>query len=563
MTRAIELFRQGKHEELWQKCCGYLGLSLPGFMNIQERLMLEQLELLKGCALGRKLLGRASPRNVAEFRQQVPLTVYGDYCPEFIEKREDILPAKPERWVRTSGRTGDYECKWVPMAPRYAQELSVLLYGVGMLSCAQGWGDTSRIPDNVKILYSVAPRPYISGTFADLLRVQTPLTYLPSLEEAEGLAYDDRIRLGFQQAVSEGLDYFFGLSLVLVAVGDKLSQSTSKVDMRPFLRSPRALWRLSKAKLRSRMAGRPILPRDIWNLKGIIGSGVDSWVYKDKIKEHWGRHPLDLYSSTEGGVIATQTWDYEGMTFVPNLNFLEFIPEDEHFRWQMDRSHRPRTVLLDEVKAGENYELVISNFHGGAMTRYRIGDMVRITSLRNEKLGIDIPQMAFERRADDLINFMVIKLTEKQIWQAIERTGIAYEDWTAYKEPGEPVLNLLVELKDGYQGTPDEVTRAIEAQLVASGRSSYDASGLVEDWRDALGFRLEVTLLPRGSFAGYTARMQAEGADPAHLKPPHINPSSKVLAQLLAKTEEIIVVSRSGARAAGRAGAEEVTAKSP
>ena len=48
-------------------------------------------------------------------------------------------------------------------------------------------------------------------------------------------------------------------------------------------------------------------------------------------------------------------------------------------------------------------------------------------------------------------------------------------------------------------------------------------------------FNIEVTLLPQGSFANYTAQRQAEGADLAHLKPPHINPSDKVLALLQAK----------------------------
>ncbi len=547
MPKAIELLRQGRNEELWQMCCGFLSLDLGEFMDIQKRLLVEQLKLLNNCALGEKIMRGIKPKTVDEFRQ-VPLTMYADYGPEFMEKREDILPTKPAFWVRTSGRTGDYACKWVPMMPQFAQELSVILYGVGMLSCCQGWGDTSRIPDNVKALYSVAPRPYISGTFADLLRLQSPLKYLPSLEEAEGLTFEERIRLGFQEALVEGLDYFFGLSLVLVSVGEKLRQSSAAVDIRPFLRQPRALWRLGKGKIKSRLAGRPMLPRDIWSLRGIIGSGVDSWVYKDKIKELWGRHPLDFYSASESGIIATQTWDYEGMTFVPNLNFLEFIPEEEQLKWQMDRSYRPKTVLLDEVEAGESYEIVLSSFHGGAMIRYRIGDIIRITSLRNEELGIDIPQMAFERRADDLINFMFIKLTEKQIWQAIEKTGIAYEDWMAYKEPGGSVLSLLIELKDGLQVSRDEITAAVQEQIIDSGQSSYRESGVVEDWRDALGFQVEVTLLPRGSFAKYTAQRQAEGADLAHIKPPHINPSDEVLSLLLAETEEIIVVKKAKAK---------------
>ncbi len=544
MTTAVELLRQGKREELWQMCLGFLSLDTKEFMAIQKRLLLEQLELLDNCVLGRKIMRGARPKTVEEFRRRVPLTTYADYCPELIEKREDTLPVKPEFWVHSSGRTGEYPCKWVPITPRYARELSVALYGVGILSCCEDWGDTSRIPDKIKLLYSVARKPYVSGAFADILRMQTPLDYMPTLEESEELTFEERLRLGFQQAMYQGLDYFFGLSLVLAAIGDKFTQSSQGVDIRPFLGHPKALWRLARGKLKSRLVGRTILPKDLWSLRGIIGSGVDSLVYKDRIKEHWGRNPLDLYSSTEGGVIATQTWDYEGMTFVPNLNFYEFIPEEEHFKWQMDHSYKPKTLLLNQVKAGENYELVLTNFHGGALVRYRIGDMVRITSLRNEKLGINLPQMVFERRADDLIDFNVIRLTEKVIWQAMEKADIAYEDWMAFKEPGKQELTLLVELKDGSQAIEEDIASAIYNKIVNPDNDEFTASPVHDDAMDMVGFGIKVHRLPKGTFAGYTARKQAEGADLAHLKPPHINPSDEALSQLLAETGEIILVTK-------------------
>ena len=54
-----------------------------------------------------------------------------------------------------------------------------------------------------------------------------------------------------------------------------------------------------------------------------------------------------------------------------------------------------------------------------------------------------------------------------------------------------------------------------------------------------INFRVEVTLLPRGAFANYTSQRQAEGADLAHLKPPHINPPDKILSLLLARPEAI------------------------
>jgi hypothetical protein len=67
---------------------------------------------------------------------------------------------------------------------------------------------------------------------------------------------------------------------------------------------------------------------------------------------------------------------------------------------------------------------------------------------------------------------------------------------------------------------------------------------------------IEVTLLPEGAFANYIAQRRAEGADLAHLKPPHINPSEKVLSLLGAKVKlmpEVAVVDEAKTEAvAGR-----------
>jgi hypothetical protein len=559
MTTAIELHREGRDDELWQMCCGFLSLSVNDFMDIQKRLLLEQLDLLNNCKLGEKIMHGARPKTVVEFRRMVPLTTYKDYCPELIEKREDTLPVKPQLWVHTSGRTGEYPCKWVPLTTDYAWELSKILYGVGVLSGCNGWGDTSHIPRSVNILYSVAPSPYISGTFAELLRIQSPINYLPNLEEAEKLSFEERIKLGFQQAMSVGFNYFFGLSLVLVNVGEKIRDSSNKIDLRPFLKSPRALWRLASGKVRSRLDRRSLLPRDLWKIEGIIGSGTDSLVYKDKIRDLWGRNPLDIYACTEGGVIATQAWDYEGMTFTPNLNFIEFIPEDERLKWEMDRSYQPRTLLLDEVRPGQKYEVVITNFHGGAMVRYLVGDMVRITSLRDDKLGINIPQMAFERRVDDFLDFYVITLTERSIWQAIESIGIPYEDWIAYKDPENLMLNIGIELKDGYKGSAEDIAVLIFKKLAQPDSNKSPEVTRDNDLTDIEDFRIKVDILPRGTFSSYTARRQAEGADLAHLKPPHVRPPEKVISLLTSEIEETVIVAKSGPRVTEKEGTEKVT----
>jgi hypothetical protein len=266
------------------------------------------------------------------------------------------------------------------------------------------------------------------------------------------------------------------------------------------------------------------MPKDLWSPKGLITYGIDGSVYREKIKEMWGRYPLDFHGCTEAPMIAMQTWDYQAMTFVPHLNLFEFIPEEEAIRARRDPSYVPSTCLLDEVHPG-NYELVITSFHGGPFVRYRLGHLVRITSLRNERLNIDTPQMVFLTRTDDQIDIAgFTRLSEKTIWQAIENSDVPYSGWVARKEVRDkPVLNLYVELKEGNRANAREISSRIheELRLLDTPYSELETF---------TGLRpLEVTLLPENAFAAFKAKQQANGAELENLNPPHINPCDDTL----------------------------------
>lgn len=502
-------------------------------MIIQKQLLLEQIELLKRCELGRKIMHGAMPNTIEEFREQVPLTTYKDYCPELLEKREECLPAKPVKWVHSSGRSGEYPFKWIPISQRTWEELSNIIGAGRILAACHNKGEIN-IALNSKLLYATAPAPYATGVMAGKCEEEFGFKFFPSPLEAEQMPFMERVDKGFWQALSEGIDGFYGLSIVLVAIGERFKEGAGKVKLSRLLLRPRALFRLARGLIRSKLAKRKMLPKDLWTLRGISSTGTDSLVYREKIKEMWGVYPLDVYGSTEALIVAMQAWDHESMTFIPNLNFFEFIPEKEYFKQQLDHSYKPQTVLLDEVKAGENYELIITSLHGGATIRYRLGDMVKITASKNEKLGINIPQMIFERRADDLIDLGPMRLTERTIWQAIENSGIPYKEWTARKEiiDGIPLMRLYLELKDYSITSEENIATAIYEQL----KKSYD--GLppqeLESLEKLINFKpIEITLLAEGAFANYAAQRQTEGADLAHLKPPHINPSDKVIDSLL------------------------------
>ena len=116
MATVTELLKQGRRDEVWRKYCGFLDLSLEEFMEIQSRLLMEQLQLVGSSKLGRILMRDDLPQTVEGFRQRVPLTTYRDYASYLNEQREDMLAEKPVAWAHTSGRSGSY--KWAPYTAR-------------------------------------------------------------------------------------------------------------------------------------------------------------------------------------------------------------------------------------------------------------------------------------------------------------------------------------------------------------------------------------------------------------------------------------------------------------
>jgi Coenzyme F390 synthetase len=300
------------------------------------------------------------------------------------------------------------------------------------------------------------------------------------------------------------------------------------------LLNPATLWRLLKAVVISKVQKRDILPKDIWHLKGIITSGTDTEIYSDRIEHFWGRKPLEGYACTEAGNMAMQSWNYKGMVFFPDNSLLEFIPLEEYQRNKDDPSYQPKTLLYDELDLGF-YELVLSNFNGGVLVRYRIGDLFEVIANGDEEVGSELPQMKFYSRADDIIDLgSFIRLTERDIWKAIEAAGLEYVDWVAQKQTTEayPTLHLYIELAKPGSISEEKVQEMIRHSFSAR-YSDYN------DMKEILNAEpVAVSLIPGGAFAAYMKSKVEAGADLAHLKPPHMKPSDDVLTNLVTIRKE-------------------------
>jgi hypothetical protein len=114
----------------------------------------------------------------------------------------------------------------------------------------------------------------------------------------------------------------------------------------------------------------------------------------------------------------------------------------------------------------------------------------------------------------------------------------------AFRNAGDAILHIYIEPLKGVSITEADLSRAIFRELT---QADDKAKTLIPaEYAEMMDFRVQVTLLPEGTFDNYTARKQAEGSDLAHFKPPHINPSAKVLSMLSGETEETIIVTKTG-----------------
>jgi hypothetical protein len=533
MNYSYKLIEEGRRDELWRKHCGFYTLSRKEFRDIQTRLMLEQITLLGSSRIGRALMRDKLPASVEEFRQITPLTTSDDYSEILKEKKEEGLPEKPFVWARTSGSSSEAGPKWVPYTQAMFDKLvDPGIAGMILSSCSHP-GDV-RIEKNVRFLMATAPPPYISGFIARSVEKHLDPIFLPSLDQGEKMAFGERIATGFRLAMREGIDYFFGISVVLARMGEQFEQQSSNSTPSKELLNPTIVWRLLKALVISKIQDRNILPKDVWHLKGIITSGTDTEIYKENIEHYWGKKPLEAFACTEGGIMAMQAWDFKGMMFFPDCSFLEFIPFDEHQKNKDNPSYIPKTLLYDELDVGI-YELVLSNFNGGVLVRYRMGDLFEVIANENEEIGSLLPQVKFYSRSNDYIDLgNILRLTERGIWQTLKATGLEYIDWVAQKQTAEgyPTLHLFIELTQPGS-VPEEKVQEMVRQSFSVRYSDYDGM------KEILNVEpVQVSLLPRGAFEGYMKYKVDAGADPAHVKPPHMRPPDEVILKLTSVSKE-------------------------
>ncbi len=441
--RYSEKIKTCSKAKIWSEYCGFLDLDMDSYMYIQNRLMKEQISKWKQCGLGRKLLHGREPDTIDEFRSMMPMTQYADYADILLNKQEDMLPDKPMIWIQTTWEGGIRPIKLAPYGREMLDVYRHNMLSVALLASSRGKGDYSLQPGD-RVLYGGAPLPYATGLIPSLLNEEMELTWLPDANDT-GKSFSERIKDGFSMGKNGGIDYFFGIGSVANYITDNFSKHSSSGKKHSSV-SADVAFRYMKAKYKSSKSGVPIKPKDVFHLKGLISAGTDAACYRSKLAENWGVAPMEIAAGTESTCIGSETYEHRGMVFFPDAGFYEFISESELQREQEVAGYVPRTCLMNEIQAGQNYELVLSIFHGGAFMRYRIGDMYRCVSANPNEL----PHISFLDRTSDVIDIAgFTRITETSVKEALKLSKISIGDWLMKKEynsEGIPFLHMYMEM---------------------------------------------------------------------------------------------------------------------
>ena len=210
---------------------------------------------------------------------------------------------------------------------------------------------------------------------------------------------------------------------------------------------------------------------EVWpNLELFIHGAVSFTPYRSLFKSlipSDDMHYLETYNATEGFFgIQDQKNATEMLLMLDYGIFYEFIPSEDF------DSENPRTLMLSEVEAGQNYAVVISTNAG--LWRYKIGDTIKFTSVRPYRFVIS-------GRTKHFINAfgeeLIVENAEQGIAKACEVTGALVDDFTAaprYIGDGQKGCHeWIIE----FSRTPEDMAHFVQAldEALRAINSDYDA----------------------------------------------------------------------------------------
>lgn len=351
-----------------------------------------------------------------QFRSRVPLQDYEQVKPyvDRMRKGEQNLlwPTEIKWFSKSSGTTND-RSKFIPVS-REALEDCHYRGGKDLIALHLDQFPQSRLYQGMSLVVGGSstieqfrPEAYSGDLSAIIIRnlpVWVEIRRTPGMEIALMENWEEKI--------------------------EQMARSTMREDVRSIAGVPS--WTLIILKRILEITGKRHM-LEVWpDLELFMHGGVSFRPYKQQFQELIPSANMDYmetYNASEGFFAAQDRWKADDLLLMLDYGiFYEFIPLAELGRDQ------PRTLLLHEVRAGEQYALVISTNAG--LWRYVPGDLVRFTSVEPYRLQVSGRTKSFINAFGEEL---MVDNAERGLQQACKATGAQVSEFTAgpvYMEGG-------------------------------------------------------------------------------------------------------------------------------
>ncbi|XP_042518903.1 jasmonoyl--L-amino acid synthetase JAR4-like [Macadamia integrifolia] len=278
-----------------------------------------------------------------------------------------------------------------------------------------------------------------------------------------------------------------------------------------------------------------VIPELFPNARYIYGIMTGSMEpYLPKLRHYAGGLPLLSadYGSSEGwiGANINPRLPPEQATFavLPDIGYFEFIPLQEENAFNVLHSE-PDPVGLTEVKIGEEYEILFTNFAG--LYRYRLGDVVKVMGFHNST-----PELQFVCRRNLLLTINIDKNTEKDLQLAVEEAGkllleekIEVVDFSSHVDLSTGPGHYVIFWELSGEASEEVLNKACDCL----DRSFVDAGYVSSRKVNTIG-ALELRVVERGTFQKILDHFLGLGAAVSQFKTPRcVGPSNTRVLQIL------------------------------
>ena len=371
-------------------------------IEVQQEVLVDLISFAKNTKIGYQY-DFNSIKSYTEFKKRVPIRSYEEIAEDINKSREGednlFWPTKIKWYAKSSGTT-DSRSKFIPVSTEALEDCHYKA-GKDMLSLYINNNTNTQLFTGKSLRLGGSQELHqnqqnyfgdLSSIIIDNMPLWAEINSTPSMRVSLMSDWDSKISAILNECLSENVTSLVGVPSWMLVL---LNQGLAKMNKSDIF--------------------------EIWpNVEVYFHGGVSFRPYKNQYDQIFSTCPIhyyEIYNASEGFFAIQDLNDSDELLLMLDYGiFYEFIPIGENLDSIVD---------IQSVKLLVEYEMVITT--NGGLWRYRIGDVVRFTSLSPFRIQIIGRTKHFINAFGEEV---VIENTDRAIEEASLKTGVKIVDYT-------------------------------------------------------------------------------------------------------------------------------------